>query len=203
MLSAPRGSRGMTLIEIVIGLAIMAFLMLLAAPEFSAWVTNARVRTTAESVLNGLQYARSEAVARNARVRFQFTTTLDSTCALSTTGRNWVVNLDPDANPDEVVGQCNAAPSDAAAPFILQRRSAVEGSGSTATTATASSLVFNGLGRITPVPAGNITVNLSNPDAGECAAVGGPVNCLRIVIAPGGQVRMCNPKFAAGDPQAC
>lgn len=198
-----RAVRGVTLIELVISMAIMGFLMVLAAPVFIDWVQNTRLRTSAESVLSGLQIARAEAVSRNARVRFQFTTSLDSTCALSATGTNWVVNLDPNATPDEVVGLCDSEASDTVAPFLLQRRAAVEGGGGTSTTASASTIVFNGLGQVTPVPAGNVTINLTNPGHGDCLADGGVVTCLRIVVAPGGQIRMCNPKFPAGDPQGC
>jgi type IV fimbrial biogenesis protein FimT len=66
--------------------------------------------------------------------------------------------------------------------------------------------VFNGLGRIAPpLPAGNITIDINNPNGGTCYAAGGELTCLRIVITPAGQVRMCdpNPDLPAGDPRIC
>jgi type IV fimbrial biogenesis protein FimT len=60
--------------------------------------------------------------------------------------------------------------------------------------ATQSAVVFNGLGRITPIPAANITIDVTNPNT---------TFALRVVVSPGGQVRMCNPAFAATDPQGC
>lgn len=196
-------ARGVTLIELVVVMSIIAMLLLMGAPSFSAWIMNSRIRTTAESMLSGLQQAKSEAVARNARVRFQLTDTLDNACVLSPAGANWVINLDPNADPDEVVSLCGSAPNDAVAPFILQSRTAAAGSGNTQVAASAATLVFNGLGRLVPVPAGNITIDITNPAGGNCVAGGGDMTCLRIVVSAVGQVRMCNPAFPAGDPQGC
>lgn len=203
MLKRRHAQRGMTLVEVIVTMTILGLLLMLGAPSFSAWLQNSRIRTTSEAILAGLQFAKSEAVARNTRVRFQLTDTLDNSCALSTAGRNWVVNLDPNANVGEVAGLCASAPSNTVAPFIIQTRSGAEGSGNITVAAGASSIAFNGLGRPTPPPAGDVVINISNPGGGDCAAVGGPMTCLRIVVSPAGQVRMCNPTFPAGEPQAC
>lgn len=199
-----QNSRGVTLVEVIVVMAIIAMLVMVGAPSFSTWFSNSRIRTTAESMLAGLQLAKSEAVARNTRVRFQLTSTLDNACVLSVTGANWVVNVDPNADPDAVVGLCANAPDDAVAPFILQARPAAAGSGSTQVVASASTVVFNGVGRQpAPVPAGNLTIDINNPAGGTCLDAGGELTCLRIVVSPLGQIRMCNPNFPAGDPQGC
>jgi len=205
------GARGVTLIELMVALSILAAVLALAAPGYGTWVQNGRIRSSAESMLSGLQFAKSEAVARNARVRFQLTTTLDNNCALSKTGGNWVVNLDPDATVGAVANNCGAAPSDTVAPRILQSKPAAETSGTTVVTTDepSASFVFNGLGRLTPVPAGTLKIDFTNTAAGDdCAAAGGPMTCLRIVVSAAGQVRMCNPKITSPDPthpdpQAC
>lgn len=200
-----RPSHGLTLIELLVTLAIVALLVLAAVPSFNGAIVNSRIRSTGEAVLNGLQAAKSEAVARNARVRFQLTDTLDGACVLSNTGANWVINVDAAANPTEVEGLCDRAPNDAVAPFILQKRSAATGTGSSQVAATQPSLVYNGLGRLADVPPGNVIINVSNPAGGTCAEVGGDVVCLRIVVSPIGQARMCNPDpgLPASDPRRC
>ncbi|MCB1931986.1 MAG: GspH/FimT family pseudopilin [Candidatus Accumulibacter sp.] len=191
--------RGFSLIELIVGMAILGILTSLAIPAFSEWLRNARVRTTTESVQNGLQLARAEAVRRNSVMRFSLVTTTDASCALATAGPNWVVSIDDPA------GQCDVAPSDTVAPRIVQLRSAAEGGAATTVAAGASAFIFNSLGRRTlPLPAaGNVAIDFSSTTGGTCAAAGGTVRCLRVVISVGGQIRMCDPALPAGDAQAC
>ncbi|MDR2450929.1 MAG: GspH/FimT family pseudopilin [Candidatus Accumulibacter sp.] len=70
----PRRSRGVTLIEVLIGLVIMGILIAMAVPNFTGWIRNQRVRAAAESLLNGLQTARAEALKTNAVVNFRIET---------------------------------------------------------------------------------------------------------------------------------
>jgi len=197
------GARGLTMIELLVTLAIVAFLVLASVPSFTGALLNTRIRGTAENILTGIQTAKSEAVARNVRVRFQLTSTMDNSCVLATNAGNWVINVDAAANAALVEGNCDVAPDDQAAPFILQSRPAAADAGSVVIAATQASLVFNGLGRLADVPAGNVVIDMTSPAGGACAADGGDVTCLRIVVSPIGQARMCNPARAAGDPQAC
>ena len=189
--------RGFSLIELLVGIVILGVLMAMAVPRFSDWLRNARIRTSAEAIQNGLQLARAEAVRRNATVRFQLVNTIDDTCALDTAGPHWVVSMD---NP---AGQCASAPSDTAAPRIIQVRNRAEGSIQTLVAAGQSALVFNGLGRLTPVPAANVAIDVSSTTGGTCVASGGSVRCLRVLVSVGGQIRMCDPALPAGDAQAC
>jgi type IV fimbrial biogenesis protein FimT len=198
--------RGVGLVELMVALVISAILLAAAAPNFNAWITGTRVRATAESMLAGLQYARSEATTRNTQVRFQLTSSLGADCLRSTSGANWVVDVvDADDSVDSVENQCNAAPSDTP-PSILQVRAATETGGGTAVSADASQVIFNGLGRqvaVAPATLANVAVNITPTATSQCAANGGKVTCLRIVVSTAGLVRMCNPVLASGDPQAC
>lgn len=204
---------GFTLVELLIGIAIMAILLGLAVPSFQTWFQNIQIRNATESIANGLQRARAEAVARNTTFRFQLTNNLTSSCALSTVNTNWVVSQDNPANA------CNSAASDTVAPRLIQTRAASEGSlnvvvatatlkadGTAATAVFDGSITFDGLGRIT-TPAGDaamVTIDVSNPTGGACVTAAGPMRCLRIEIAvPGGQARMCDPTKPATSPQGC
>lgn len=206
---SPVRQRGVTFLELMVALVIMAVLLAVAAPSFSAWIAGTRIRATAEGMLAGLQYAKSEATTRNTQVRFQLTTTLDGTCARTTSAANWVVDLvDADPDTDSVENRCNAAPSDTTPPSILQVRSATETGAGIVVNAGASQVVFNGLGRQVPIApaaaAATVSIDVTPAStAGRCAGSGGSITCLRIVVTPGGQVRMCNPTAASGDPQAC
>jgi type IV fimbrial biogenesis protein FimT len=68
---SPTRSRGFTLIEIFIALLIVALLLLLGMPSFTAFLRNSEIRSTAESIVNGLRAATSEAANRNKKVTFE------------------------------------------------------------------------------------------------------------------------------------
>jgi type IV fimbrial biogenesis protein FimT len=61
--------RGLTLVELMVGVAIAAFLMMTAAPYFSDYVTNSRLRENGHLVYGEALAAQSEAVKRNGTVR--------------------------------------------------------------------------------------------------------------------------------------
>jgi type IV fimbrial biogenesis protein FimT len=63
--------KGFTLIELMIALAIFAFLAMLAVPMYGEMLANTEVRTAAESVLSGVRLAQTEAVRRSVPVRFE------------------------------------------------------------------------------------------------------------------------------------
>jgi type IV fimbrial biogenesis protein FimT len=196
--------RGFSLIELMVGIAVFATLMVLGLPSLTTWMQNSQIRTAADAIQNGLQVARGEAVRRNTTVRFHLTDTADNACATSATGTNWVVSLDV---PD---GACATAAwnEDTTAPpavRILQMRPSTEGTRNAVVAANQASVIFNGLGRVTPVPAQKITINVSNPTGGTCATIGtpAPMRCLRVEVSTGGQIRLCDPAFASTDPQGC
>lgn len=197
--------------EMIVAMAILGVLLGLALPSFAEWMRNAKIRTITESIQNGLQLARAEAVRRNTVVRFQLVDVTTNACALSTTGPNWVVSL------DNVAGKCATAASETADPRIVQLKSHAEGGNNNTVLAAAlagggaaqSSIMFDGLGRVTPVPAANIEIDVSNDTPGLSCLVAGESGgrtksrCLRVVVTAGGQIRMCDPALPAGNAQAC
>jgi len=201
MLSA-RVNRGFTIVELMIGVALLAILLGIAGPSFATWVQNTQIRTMSEAVQNGLHRARAEAVGRNAPVRFELMTTLDNTCAPSTTGRNWVVSMDGATANCASTNMADAAAP--VAPRLIQARPSGDGSRNAVVAASQSSIAFNGLGRVTPVPAADITIDITNPTGGTCAGSGGSMRCLRVVVTAGGQVRMCDPRASFnGTSEGC
>lgn len=164
-----------------------------------SWYQNAQIRAISESILNGLQTARVEAIRRNGLVRFQLVSGLTDDCTLTTSGKNWVISR------DIVTGACEHTPSEEDAPRMIQSASASFASSSLVLSADENTIAFNGLGRVSlpAAAAANINFDISYPSAGTCAAAGGKLRCLRITVSPWGQVRMCDPKLDSDDPQGC
>lgn len=65
--------RGITMVEIMVSIAILAIVIAMAAPNMAQWVQNTQIKSSAQNVLTGLQLARGEAVRRNAKVTFTLT----------------------------------------------------------------------------------------------------------------------------------
>ena len=64
---------GVTLIEMMIALLIISILILVAMPNFGAWIANAQIRNGTEAILNGMQFARNQAIQFNTAVQFELT----------------------------------------------------------------------------------------------------------------------------------
>lgn len=195
---------GFSLVELIVGMAILAMLMALGLPQYATFISNARLRTTAEGINNGLNLARAEAVKRNSRVELVFTddepiAPLVNAMTASTTGSNWVVRAwIPATNSyDFIEGKLGA-----------------EGSGKTGipgvtvTPVTAGifdgTVAFTGFGSLSS--AQSISFQVTYPTAGACDTVAtqGPLRCLNVNVSPGGQIRICDPKITAtGDTRAC
>ncbi len=205
----PRPARGLTLLELMVGLAILSGLVAMGAPSMSTWMMNARIRATAEAMTSGLRLAKAEALARNQSVRFQLTDTLTNSCTLSATGLNWIINLGTDTT-NTVASKCAEAPSGTTAPMILHKKPSGDGStrisvsavNSASTPAATNLTVFNGLGR--PTTALTVQIRDSNADT-NCLhnSPPGRYSCLRVMLSASGQVRTCNPALPSTDPQAC
>jgi len=65
---------GFTLIELMVALGIVALLLVLGMPSFTTFMRNSEIRSTAESIINGLRTAKAQAASLNTQVTFQFPT---------------------------------------------------------------------------------------------------------------------------------
>lgn len=166
---------GFTLIEVVVTVAVLVAVSTIAIPAFQASIGNAQIRTVAESIRNGLQQARAEAIKRNARIRF----TLQTSSA-------WQIG-------------CVTVAADC--PAVITQKNAVEGS-STNTTVSADnySAVFSSFGTRDPAAAAALTVvNVTNAQVKSEER-----RALRVMLNAGGNVKVCDPTVnTVGDTRAC
>jgi type IV fimbrial biogenesis protein FimT len=198
------------LVELMVGLAIVATVFAWAVPNFSTWIGNVRTRAAAESLLFGLQQTKSDAVTRNTAVRFQLTSNLGNDCTLTDTGSHWVVDL---ARGSGVANKCGTAPSDKDDPFILHKSETVSNPGAVTIAAafnpvpgsgaaSPTSITLDALGRPT-FNAGTVEYTVYPGSTEDCSHLGGDMTCLRVIVSSAGQIRMCNLALTAPNPQAC
>ncbi|WP_447787729.1 GspH/FimT family pseudopilin [Variovorax boronicumulans] len=189
-----RSTGGFTLIELMVGIALLGILLMLAYPSYTSFIRNAQVRGAAESVLNGLQLARAEAIRRNGNVQFTLTNTSKGAALAGST--DWNVYAALPATPtvfDDLVQErlTGDASSNARAQVstTVGTKAADPGAGMPAT------ITFTGLGRL----AAATTVRQI-----DFTGATTDVRRLAIVLAPGGDVRLCDPGHSlATNPQGC
>lgn len=208
-LSARPGSRftsaGFSLIELLVSVSLLGVLLAMALPAFSEWIRNNQVRVAAETLREGLQLARSEAVKRNTRMRMQLVTSLDNSCALSTAGPYWIVNAGSSVTP---AGACATPISATTTPYVVQASPATASATKVTVLASQAVVAFDAAGRqaVTLNPntvLGRLQVDISSP-GGTCLLSGGNVRCLRLYVNTGGEVRMCDPfQTSSTDPTVC
>ncbi|TMG93275.1 MAG: prepilin-type N-terminal cleavage/methylation domain-containing protein [Betaproteobacteria bacterium] len=205
---------GFTLIELMISLAVLGVLISLGAPGFVEWLQNQQIRGVAEATLNGLQVARGEAVRSNTPVRFQLVSDLTSACVLASdsvtapVSVSWVVSLRDPTNKCDT----KADPADPANPQIVQSRTSAEGSPNARATSVfvpsppgppaqaASTVTFAALGNV--VANADATPSINKIDVTNIN-VTGATRPLRIIVNPGGSMRMCDPALALPEPRGC
>jgi type IV fimbrial biogenesis protein FimT len=178
-------SRGFTLIEMMIALAIFAFLIAIAGPQYADFMGNMQIRNGGENTLTGVRLAQVEAVKANTQAQFLLDTTA---------GGGWQVLL-----WDETSGAFD---------IVVQSYQWADGaSKATVTSGGLNTVTFDGLGRIIqagtnlldgtvatqPIAQIDITnLNISNPRP------------LRVVIQPAvsSGIKLCdpNPAVASHDP---
>jgi type IV fimbrial biogenesis protein FimT len=191
---------GFTLIEVIVTLAIFSILVALAVPAMNRWISNVKVRSTADVLQNGLRMAQAESLRRSRQVAFSLTNSSspkDSLTAVAN-GIYWSINTIPSMTDGTEVNQ-----------FIESGTLTTTTSGVTITGPAA--ICFNSMGRL--------VANAATGIAGaSCTLPGGapPVQSyqitlpsadrpLRLNVALGGQVHMCDPAktLSSTDPDGC
>ncbi|MBC5785003.1 GspH/FimT family pseudopilin [Ramlibacter sp. USB13] len=134
-------SRGLTLIELLVTLAVMGILSMLVIPSFSVLLAKRAVQAAASDVASDLRLARSEAVKRSNYVTVCRSTDASTCAAAGSWHTGWVVFLDLNGN----------GAIDGAGDTILrvhQEVSGIQSMGNTDPSTTKAALTFrpNGLG---------------------------------------------------------
>jgi len=208
MLGRRLRQRGVTMIEVMVTIAIIATVVAIGIPGLSAWMQNAQVKATAESVLTGLQLARGEAVRQNVRTRFQLANPNGTGC--SSMGC-WTIITDsltapgtfPTANQVQTAGAqesgTNARLGVSTATLAASNCCATAiTAGTGMSTNPLPGVVFNAFGQVvTDASVTKITrIDVSNPSAPDSRR-------LVIMISSSGMAKLCDPSFPSSNSRGC
>ena len=169
-------ARGLTLMELMVTVAIMAILMVVAVPSFNAFLARGRLSGAAEGLAQDLQLAKSEAIRGNTAVRVTFSM-----------GNAWCYGSVP------FDSSCTCAPTSTC---TLRR---VDSSGYAGVTTSAFSFPStspnNFFTTFTALQGSAIagTVEFTHPDAGK----------LQVTLGTAGQVSICSVSGRLGHHPAC
>jgi type IV fimbrial biogenesis protein FimT len=178
--------RGFTILELMVAMAIAVLLLTIGMPSFTTFVRNSEIRSTAESISNGLRAARTEATRLNKPVSF---------------------TLVGGGDPGWAINEFNPTTATLVQPPIQKYAKLEAGKSSKAVTtpANAVAVTFSGLGRIIS-PSLIATPNLQQIDVGSVVA--GEARTLRVYVDNARGIRMCDPDPAVqalvpADARAC
>ena len=185
MLNCRDRQKGVSLVEVMAAMAIVALVLALAAPGLSVFMTNQKVRNGTESIQRGLSFARIEAMRRNEEVRFVLASTGDWT---ATTASGGVTLRSGGADPgaDLSLGFRNNAGAELTAP---------------------ATVTFNAVGSVTGNDAAaplNLGSSMAQVDVDSSALDSADTRDLRVLIFTGGSARQCDPAVTSTtDPRRC
>jgi len=164
------------MLELVISVAILAILVALAVPSFKIMLANAQIRTAAQGLHDGLQLARVEAIRRNERVVF-------TKAAASA----WTVSSESSG-------------------ATLQTRPSTEGSAQASITVTpsgATQVTMNSFGRVVANTDASSSIAQMDIDIPTSVIAAPDSKDLRVTIASGGSIRLCDPNSPVGVGMSC
>lgn len=190
---------GFSLVELMITILIISVLSMIAIPSYGSWIQNQQIRTAAESILNGIQMARSEAVKNNGQARFVL-------CGLPAS--SWEIRAASSIAAANAVASPVCGTTVPAGEIRAQERSGQEGSrlaqvavnGGAIGVTTITTVTFNSFGRVvTPNADGSAPIT----QVGVTTPTG--TRPLQVRVSTGGSTRMCDPSplLPVTDPRHC
>lgn len=159
----------------MVGIVIMAILGAIALPSFQAWMLNSQIRNAAESISNGLQRARAEAVARNTNVEF-----------ILSADSSWSVR-------GVVAGN------------LIDSRSGSDGSKKVTVTPSPNgrfTVTYNSFGGLMTTNPGDGTLPFTHVDVDSAGLTASESQNLRVTLDLSG-IKMCDPNAPNNSVRAC
>jgi len=193
------GQRGVSLIELMVAVAILAILVVLGVPSYQQWTLNTRIRTVTESIQNGLRLARNEATQQSRYVRFQLNSATSwQVCQLPASAASALAATDC-SNATRIIQRWDSPSASTvqvgAATDVSKVATYASGSNVYKTTISGgvpAGVTFDALGR--PTAYGSRSILRIDATAAK-ASQQSDSRRLVTTISAGGMVNMCDPAF--------
>ncbi|HQT27131.1 MAG TPA: GspH/FimT family pseudopilin, partial [Burkholderiales bacterium] len=191
--------KGVSLIELLTGLAVLGLVLAIAIPNLSSWMQDAQIRSAAESLLSGVQVARAEAIRRNYQATFYLHGSGGAAdWCVDTSVQNASGNTDCNGHTGTSINKVQSWSG-------AQAKNARVGASTSATqdysaplTAGAglpTSVTFDAMGHV--VGTGITRIDVINSSDSSARR-------LVIIVSPYGLVRLCDPALSlTSNPQGC
>ena len=172
VVAGPSRSSGVTLVELVVAVAILAIIAAMGVPAFNYVITINRLAAASNELVGSLQLARSEAIRRGTRVAVCASST-GSSCTTGGWSSGWIAFEDQDRNAAVSAGET-----------ILRRHTGPEGLQILTSGNIGSAVVFRADGRARQASGALLAGRIHVCRAGA----GVPLNVRQIEIAAGSRV---------------
>ena len=200
--------RGFTMVEVMVSVAIIAIVIAIGIPSLSTWVQNTQVRSTAESLLTGLQLARAEAVRQNIRTRFQLAKADGTSCAAMGC---WIITTDsmtnqgtfPSTNQLQSAGSQESGTNarigvNSATVAAINCCTTAISAGTGITTNPLPGLVFNAFGQVVTDASVSKITRIDVTSATLATA-----RRMVITITSSGMAKLCDPSLPSSNSRGC
>ena len=200
MRNGPRlAGRGFTLIELSVTITLLVLLIGLGLPSFMTWIRNTQVRSVADSLQTGIRQAQTDALRLNRSVVFFLTSGIPSPTAAvpaAVNGKSWgIVRI---AQFDDLTAWDKRYVTGGILTDVASN---------VAIASATNAICFNANGRIstnaTPGVGGAVcNAGVAQFDIAQTNAD----RRLRVLVAIGGQIHMCDPDrptLSATSPDGC
>ncbi|MBV1774630.1 GspH/FimT family pseudopilin [Burkholderiaceae bacterium DAT-1] len=188
-------SRGFTLVEMLITLVILGVGLGIAVPSMNAWTNDRRAQAVAQSMIDGLRFARQEALSRNTNINFTLVTETDGTVS-------WEVGC------AQVVNNQNVGTSTAliGCPATIRERKLFENGDrfSVSPSPTSNTIQFQPLGNIATTSITSLAGSGTATALNMIITYRGTATPIAVSVTVGGVIKICKTSIStAGDPLLC